>query len=111
MATDGKYTVGIPIVSNLVQDDLPEIEENFAYIRRQFLLSCIIPIHNATVSYTYTGDKLTSLTFGGTIEGSASFTYTEDNLTNEAWTVYGKTITITHTYSAGKLVSSSISIS
>jgi hypothetical protein len=110
MATDGTYTTGIPVTSNLIENDLPEISENWDYIRRQWMETGIVPIHGATIAYTYTGDKLTSLAFGGTLAGSATFTYTGDNLTSEVWVLYTKTITITHTYSGYQLTGSSVSI-
>src|SRR4030042_4109496 len=108
MATDGALTVTIPVSTNTVTGDIDEIKENFEYLRRIVMNICIPPINGATITYGYTSGKLTSLTYGGTLAGSATFTYTGDNLTTEAWTLYGKTITYTHTYTGSDLTGSSV---
>jgi hypothetical protein len=111
MATDGKYTVTSPTYpGGNAQNEFDEIKENFEFIRRQWMQTGIIPIDGTTISYTYTGETLTGITFGGQLTGSASFTYSGDNLTQEVWSLYGKTITLTHSYSGSQISSTSISI-
>jgi len=111
MAADGEYTVTVPNAANDVSTDIDEVRENFEYIRREWMMTGIIPIHNTSIAYTYTSGDLTGITFSGGITGSASFTYDgSGNLTTETWTLYGKTITVTHTYSAGDLIQTDVSI-
>ncbi|MEM2899437.1 MAG: hypothetical protein QXT63_01475 [Thermoplasmata archaeon] len=111
MATDGVFTVTSPnYPTENAQNAFDEIRENFEYIRRQFMITGIIPITGTNISYTYTGEKLTSISISGSVTGSASFTYTGDNLTQEVWSLYGKTITINHTYSGNQITSSSITL-
>ncbi len=109
--SDGAYTTGMPVVTNTLDADLPEILENFDYIRRMWMMTSIIPINNTTLSYTYDGsNNLTGITVSGALTGSATFTYTSGNLTQEVWTLYSKTITINHTYSGSNLSSSTVTV-
>lgn len=111
MAADGAYTVTVPNTANSVSSDVDEIRENFEYIRREWMMTGIIPITGTTIAYTYTSGDLTGITFSGGVTGSASFIYDgSGNLTTETWTLYGKTITVTHTYSSGDLTQTDISI-
>lgn len=109
--SDGAYTTGIPVVTNTLDADLPEILENFDYLRRMWMMTSIVPINNTTITYTYDGsNNLTGITFSGALTGSATFTYTSGNLTQEVWTLYAKTITINHTYSGNNLSSSAVTV-
>lgn len=112
MATDGVYTVTSPTYpGENVANAFDEIKENFEWIRRAFMNAYIPPIHGATMAYTYSSGNLTTITFGGTLAGSAAFTYDGSNqLTSEVWTLYGKTITYTHTWSVGQITGTTVSI-
>lgn len=111
MSSDGVFTASSPAFpGGNAQNEFDEIKENFEFIRRAWMMTAIVPITGLTISYTYTSGDLTAITFSGTLTGSAAFTYTSGNLTQEVWTLYSKTITITHTYTSGTLTSSAVTV-
>ncbi len=105
--TDGEFTSNIPNASsNNVEDDLAEIRENFEYQERSFFLLAQLMRNGYYVEFSYTGDKLTGITVKDSTDatkGTAVLTYTGDELTEEAWTINGKTLTYTYIYSSGKM--------
>jgi hypothetical protein len=113
MATDGVFTVTSPTYpGENVATAFDEIKENFEWIRRFIMNGGAPPIHGATLAYGYDGsNRLSTITFGGTLAGSAAFTYDGSNqMTTEVWTLYSKTITYTHTYSTGQITGTTVSI-
>jgi hypothetical protein len=111
MSSDGVFTVTSPTYpGGNALNEFDEIKENFEFLRRFFMEMGAIPINGATMSYSYNAGKMTTITFGGTLAGSASFSYTGNDLTGEVWTLYGKTITVTHTYSLGILTQSTFAV-
>jgi len=104
------YDVSVPVVSNTWEEDITSTRQNIEWIRRMWMMTGIVPITGATLNYTYTSDDLTAITFGGTLAGSAAFTFSGAELTTEVWTLYTKTITVDHVYSAGKLNDSTITV-
>jgi len=96
--------------SDTVVQAFDSIKENFNWIRRNWMQSGCIPIHGATISYTYVSGNITAITFGGTLAGSAAFTYSGADLVTEVWTLYSVVTTITHTYSSGTLTGSSVTV-
>ena len=111
MATDGVFTVTSPTYpGENVATAFDEVKENFQWLRRSLMNGGIPPIHGATITYGYTVNDLTGITFGGTLAGSAIFTYVLGNLTQEVWTLYGVTITYLHTYSGDQIQTTTVSI-
>lgn len=86
-----------------VESHLGGINNFLGFVRRHWTLTGIVPIHGVTITYSYTSDRLTSITFGGSIGATASFTYTGDKLTQEIWSQHGITITINHSYTGDLL--------
>ena len=103
------YDPSKPNAVNNWSSDLTAMAENFNLLR-QFFMTGAMPVHGATIAYGYTGSELTSITFGGTLAGSATFSYTSGELRTEVWTIYSATITITHTYTTGNLTGTAIAI-
>ncbi len=102
--------VTMPLAANDPADDLTDMAENFNLLR-QFFMTGIAPVHGATIAYGYNAsDECTSITFGGTLAGSAIFAYTSGELRTETWSVYSATITVTHGYDSGLLTDTSVAI-
>ena len=103
------FNAAVPSATNNWSNDLSAMAENFNLLR-QFFMTGVAPVHGATIVYGYTGDALTSITFGGTLAGSAAFSYTSGELRTETWIIYSTTITVTHTYTSGNLTGTSIAL-
>lgn len=110
--TDSAFTVTVPTASNLISSDIAELKENFEFLRRNMLNACIPIIHDARISYTYSDNLLTNISFSGALAGAggATFTYSGGNLTVEEWSIYGKKITYNHSYSQNLLLETSIRV-
>lgn len=105
------YDASVPNAANNWSSDLSAMAANFNLLR-QFFMTGAAPVDGATISYGYNAsDELTSVTFGGSLAGSATFSYTSGELRTETWTIYSQTVTINHTYSSGKVTASSTAIS
>ncbi len=105
------YNSAVPSASNNWSADLSAMQENFNLLR-QFFMTGVAPVDGATVAYHYNSNgELDTVTFGGSLAGSATFAYTSGELRTETWSVYSATITVSHTYSSGNLTGTSIAIS
>ncbi len=113
MATDGAYTLGIPVSTNKVEDDLPEIEENFQWLKRLFFMLGVHILDDYESNFTYTGSDLTGITVkdgGGTTKATCTLSYSSGKLSTEVWSVDGKTLTYTYTYSGDNLTKVSLNV-
>jgi hypothetical protein len=113
MATDGEFTNTIPNTSNNVEDDVAEERENFEYVERSLFILNQFMKDGYYAELAYTGDKLTSVTVkdsGGVTKGSATLTYSGDELQTEVWSINGKTLTYTYTWSSGKLIKTELAV-
>jgi len=110
------YDKSVPVSTNDWDDDLTAMQENFTWLRRYFL-SGIIPIDGVSVEYGYdASDRVNTITVkdsgGSTIASCSSMTYdASDQLTAESWSIDGKSYSLTHTWSSGKLTKTEVSIS
>lgn len=108
---ESKHTPVYYTVQNTkLTSHLSGIDSRLMFMRLQWCLTGTIAIHNTTTVYSYTGDLLTGISLSGGVTGTATFSYTGDKLTQEVWSVYGKTVTITHQYTGDKLTQTVVSI-
>jgi len=108
------YDKTVPSASNNWEDDLTAMAENFTWLRRHFL-NGVIPIDGSYIEYTYDTDGNVSgaKVYDSAATELASVTYTYDTsgqLTDEDWSVDGKTYNLDYTWSSGNVTKVTIAI-
>lgn len=121
-ATDGAYTKTSPNYgTENAQNAFDEIKENFVWLERHILMGeRFTGLTGYCATYTYAGGNLTTITVynatgtppncSGSVQATGAFTYSGGNLSTEAWTINGKVLTYTYSYSGSDLVRVSLAI-